>query len=108
MTNNQGGIYGFFGAKLFKVTSSGRELVNSFGNAKSDFYNETENSNYILGSRNYIFPDSPSFFREYILNNSDLNNPIIKFEIEFYCHFKSRQTGLKVNFGYRKAALLIL
>ena len=37
-----GDNYGFFGCKLFKVTASGRELINSFGKKPSDFYNSNE------------------------------------------------------------------
>lgn len=93
--------YGFFGCKLYKVTQNGRELVNSFGNKEANFQNTTENSSNLLG-KNENLPNSPTYFREYNLNNADLNNKNIKFELELYMHMKAKTAGTNMNYGYKK------
>ncbi len=95
-------IYGFWGFKLFKVTQDGRVQVPNFGNKSSDVYNETENSSKIIKSSSYNFPNSPEFFREFIIPNSDINNPNIKYELEVYVHAKNKVLGTNTNYGYQK------
>lgn len=98
-------VYGFFGCKLYKVTQSGRVLVNSFGNKSADFYNTTENNTNKLLSKNKVFPNTPEFLREYIISNADLNNSQIKFELELYSHLKAKTVGTNINYGYKKEIL---
>lgn len=95
-------IYGFWGFKLFKVTQDGRVQVPNFGNKSSDVYNETENSSKIIKSSSYNFPNSPEFFREFIIPNTDINNPNIKYELEVYVHAKNKVLGTNTNYGYQK------
>lgn len=95
-------IYGFWGFKLFKVTQDGRVQVPNFGNKSSDVYNETENSSKIIKSSSYNFPNSPEFFREFIILNTDINNPNIKYELEVYVHAKNKVLGTNTNYGYQK------
>jgi hypothetical protein len=95
-------IYGFWGFKLFKVTASGREQVQNFGNKPSDVFNQTENGSKVIKSKSYTFPNSPEFFREFIIPNADLNNPNIKYELEVYIHAKNRRIGSNINFGMVK------
>jgi len=95
-------IYGFWGFKLFKVTQDGRVQVPNFGNKSSDVYNETENSSKIIKSSSYNFPNSPEFFREFIIPNTDINNPNIKYELEVYVHSKNKVLGTNTNYGYQK------
>lgn len=96
-------IYGFFGCKLFKVTASGREQVQNFGNKSSDFYNTTENNENKLLSKRQTFANSPEFFREFILNYADVNNSNVKYELEIYSHMKAKRTGASnLNFGFKK------
>ncbi|UPQ80790.1 hypothetical protein M0M57_08105 [Flavobacterium azooxidireducens] len=100
---SEGKIYGFFGCKLFKVTASGREQVQNFGNKSSDFYNTTENNENKLLSKKQAFSNSPEFYREFVLNNSDLNNNGVKYELEIYSHMKAKRTGASnLNFGFIK------
>lgn len=96
------GVYGFFGLKLFKVTASGRTQVVNFGNKSSDLFNTTENTRNKWINGNKIFHDSPEFYREFILDNSDLNDENVKFEIEFYSHMKVRIVGSNPDFGFKK------
>ena len=100
-----GDNYGFFGCKLFKVTASGRELINSFGKKPSDFYNSTEKEASKLLNAKHKFSNSAQYFREFILENSDLNNSTIKFELEIYTHMKSKSIGSNINYGYKKEIL---
>jgi hypothetical protein len=95
-------IYGFWGFKLFKVTASGRQQVQNFGNKPSDVYNQTENGSKIITSKNYNFPNSPEFFREFIIPNSDLNNSSIKYELEVYVHAKNKRVGTNIDYGMKK------
>lgn len=100
---SEGKIYGFFGCKLFKVTASGREQVQNFGNKSSDFYNTTENNENKLLSKKQAFSNSPEFYREFVLNNSDINNNGVKYELEIYSHMKAKRTGASnLNFGFKK------
>jgi hypothetical protein len=100
---SEGKVYGFFGCKLFKVTPSGRQLVQSFGGKTSDFYNITENNENKLLSEKQNFSNSPEFFREFFLNNSDLSNKDVKFELEIYSHMKAKRSGASnLNFGFKK------
>jgi hypothetical protein len=98
----QSNIYGFFGFKLFKVTQGGRVQVPNFGNKPSDVYNETENSSKVIKSSSYNFPNSPEFYREFIIPNADLNNPNIKYELEVYVHVKNKVLGSNTDYGYTK------
>ena len=100
---SEGKIYGFFGCKLFKVTASGREQVQNFGNKSSDFYNTTENNENKLLSKKQAFSNSPEFYREFVLNNSDINNNGVKYELEIYSHMKAKRSGASnLNFGFKK------
>ena len=100
---SEGKIYGFFGCKLFKVTASGREQVQNFGNKSSDFFNTTENNENKLLSKKQAFSNSPEFYREFVLNNSDLSNNGVKYELEIYSHMKAKRTGASnLNFGFKK------
>jgi hypothetical protein len=100
---SEGKIYGFFGCKLFKVTASGREQVQNFGNKSSDFYNTTENIENKLLSKRQAFSNSPEFYREFVLNNSDINSNGVKYELEIYSHMKAKRTGASnLNFGFKK------
>ena len=87
---------------MFKVTQDGRVQVPNFGNKSSDVYNETENSSKIIKSSSYNFPNSPEFFREFIIPNIDINNPNIKYELEVYVHAKNKVLGTNTNYGYQK------
>ena len=100
-----GDNYGFFGCKLFKVTASGRELINSFGKKPSDFFNSTEKEASKLLNAKHKFSNSAQYFREFILENSDLSNSTIKFELEIYTHMKSKSIGSNINYGYKKEIL---
>ena len=95
-------IYGFWGFKLFKVTTSGREQVQNFGNKPSDVFNQTENGTKVIKTDSYTFPNSPEFFREFIIPNADLTNPAIKYELEVYIHAKNRQIGANIDYGKKK------
>lgn len=95
-------VYGFFGLKLFKVTTSGRVQVTNFGNKSSDLFNTTENTTNKWINGNKIFHDSPEFYREFIIDNSDLNNENVKFEIEFYSHMKVKIVGPNLDYGFKK------
>ncbi|MCZ8330868.1 MAG: hypothetical protein O9282_06110 [Flavobacterium sp.] len=95
-------IYGFWGFKLFKVTASGRQQVQNFGNKPSDVYNQTENGSKIITSKNHNFPNSPEFFREFIITNADLNNSSIKYELEVYVHAKNKRVGTNIDYGMKK------
>lgn len=100
---SEGKIYGFFGCKLFKVTASGREQVQNFGNKSSDFYNTTENNENKLLSKKQAFSNSPEFYREFVLNNSDINSNGVKYELEIYSHMKAKRSGASnLNFGFKK------
>jgi len=95
-------IYGFWGFKLFKVTASGRQQVQNFGNKPSDVYNQTENGSKVIKSKSYTFPNSPEFFREFIIPNADLTNSEIKYELEVYVHAKNKRVGTNVDYGMKK------
>jgi len=95
-------IYGFWGFKLFKVTASGRQQVQNFGNKPSDVYNQTENGSKIITSKNHNFPNSPELFREFIITNADLNNSSIKYELEVYVHAKNKRVGTNIDYGMKK------
>jgi len=95
-------IYGFWGFKLFKVTASGRQQVQNFGNKPSDVYNQTENGSKVIKSKSYTFPNSPEFFREFIIPNADLTNSEIKYELEVYVHAKNKRVGSNVDYGMKK------
>lgn len=95
-------IYGFWGFKLFKVTASGRQQVQNFGNKPSDVFNQTENGSKVIKSKSYTFPNSPEFFREFIIPNADLTNSSIKYELEVYVHAKNKRVGTNIDYGMKK------
>jgi len=78
---SDGDIYGLWGVKLYRVTPNSRTLVSSFGNKSELVFNEKRESSKIIKSK-FIEFSGPQHSRQFILKNSDLQNPNVKFELE--------------------------
>ncbi|GMQ27655.1 hypothetical protein [Algoriphagus confluentis] len=102
------GIYGFAGINVYRVTSSGREEISSFGNKAPNYFDRTENNPFPRDSR-YAYqvdlPDSPEYTREFTISTQDLNNPNVDIEVEIWHHVKGKVLGPKYDMVYFKEIL---
>lgn len=101
-------IYGFAGIKVYRVTSSGREEIRSFGNKAPNYFDRTENNPFPRDSR-YAYrvdlPNSPEYTREFTISTQDLNNPNVDIEVEIWHHVKGKVLGPNYDMGYYKEIL---
>ncbi len=98
-------LYGFVGMRLFRVTSNGREEIKSFGNKAQNFFNKTENNPFLVKNIHdyrHDLPLTPDYFREFTINQSDLNNPDVDIEVEVWHHIKAKIIGPNYDFKYHK------
>lgn len=103
-------LYGFAGVKLYRVTSSGREEIKSFGNKPANFFDRTENNPFPQDKRyayRVDFAASPEYVREFTINAQDLNNPNVDIEIEIWHHIKGKVIGPNADMGYHKEVMNI-
>ncbi|HQA73431.1 hypothetical protein [Flavobacterium sp.] len=85
-------LYGFVGFELYKVTNNSRVEVLSFGNKSKYLFNTNENQAFVEGST-YIFPNQPTYYREYEISEADWNNNNIQFELKVFHHIKAEKFG---------------
>lgn len=93
-------LYGFVGIEVFRVTNSGSQLVQSFGNKDKYFFNTTEDNAFpgnIFGK--YSFSNQPNYVREFTINEADWNNPNVQFEIRLWHHIKGKIYGPNRDYG---------
>lgn len=100
-------FYGIWGIKVFRLTNNTRIIVSSFGNKNDLVYNQLRNSSRVI-----IADDTNlnlEHKREYILDNRDLENPNVKFEIEVIIDPKSKynKESEDVHYGRKKAVFEI-
>jgi len=100
-------MYGFAGLRVFRVTNSGREEIKSFGNKNANFFDRTENNSFPNSKSNYIFPNTPEYLREFVINNADLNNTNVDIEVEIWHHLKLKTFGKNDDYKYVKQVLTL-
>lgn len=92
-------LYGFVGIQVYRVTSNGREKINSFGNKGDYFFNLTENQAFSDDSK-FEIPETPEYYRDFEILDSDINNPNVDIEVVIFHHFKGKITGS--NYDWEK------
>ncbi len=92
-------LYGFVGIQLYRVTSNGREKINSFGNKGDYFFNLTENQAFSNDSK-FEIPETPEYYRDFEILDSDINNPNVDIEVVVWHHFKGKVSGS--NYDWEK------
>ncbi|MEZ4786668.1 MAG: hypothetical protein R2790_02000 [Flavobacterium haoranii] len=85
-------LYGFVGFELYKVTSNSRVEVLSFGNKSKYLFNTNENQAFVKGST-YVFPNQPTYYREYEISEADWNDNNVQFELKVFHHIKAEKFG---------------
>lgn len=101
-------LYGFAGIKVYRVTSSGREEIKSFGNKAPNFFDRTENNPFPKDTRydyRVDLPNNPEYKREFTISTQDLNNPNVDIEVEIWHHLKGKMLGPNFDMGYHKEVL---
>lgn len=100
-------FYGIWGIKVFRLTNNTRTIVSSFGNKSDMVYNQTRNSSRVIIADDTNL--SLEHKREYILDNRDLENPNVKFEVEVVIDPKSKshKESEDVHYGRKKAVFEI-
>lgn len=100
-------FYGIWGVKVFRLTNGSRTTVASFGNKSDVVYNQSRNSSRIILVDNTNL--GVEHKREYILDNRDLQNPNVKFEIEIIVDPKSKahKASDDIHYGRKKVVFEI-
>lgn len=80
------------GFELYKVTSNSRVEVLSFGNKSKYLFNTNENQAFVKGST-YVFPNQPTYYREYEISEADWNDNNVQFELKVFHHIKAEKFG---------------
>lgn len=93
-------FYGFSGLRVYKVTSSGRTEIKSFGNKSQNFFDKTEDNPLNNNSKTpYVFSNTPDYYRDFEISKAELNNPDIAFEVEYWHHIKVKVAGPNKDYG---------
>ncbi len=93
-------FYGFSGLRVYKVTSSGRTEIRSFGNKNQNYFDKTEDNPLDNNSKTpFIFSNTPDYYREFEITNADLKNPDVVLEVEFWHHIKVKVAGPNKDYG---------
>jgi hypothetical protein len=95
-------LYGFASIKLFRVTESQRIEIKNFGNKSVYFFNLTED-NAPGGATIDFAENNANYYRDFIINTSDLNNDEVDIEVEIVHHLKGKLVGTNENYGYHKS-----
>lgn len=101
-------FYGFSGVRVYKVTNAAKEEIKSFGNKGQNFFDKTENSPLNNNSKTpFVFSNTPDFYRDFEINKSDLNNPNVSIEVEFWHHIKVKVAGPNKDYGKVRKTLIL-
>lgn len=93
-------FYGFSGLRVYKVTSSGRSEIKSFGNKSQNFFDKTEDNPLNNNSKTpFVFSNTPDYYRDFEITKADLSNPAIAFEVEYWHHIKVKVAGPNKDYG---------
>lgn len=94
-------LYGFVGIQLFRVTNNERVKINSFGNKSEYYFNRNENQAFATDSK-FDISETPDYYRDFEISDSDLNNPNVDIEVVVFHHFKGKVTG--TNYDWEKVS----
>ncbi len=100
-------LYGFAGVRFWRVTSSGRTEIKSFGNKASNFFDKDENHAFIDKREAVILPYVPAYYRDFEFLESDINNPNIDIEVELWHHLKGKLPGKNSDHGKTRQTITL-
>lgn len=105
ISNPLSNLYGFSGIRMYRVTTSGREEIKSFGSKSQTFFDRTEDNAFPENRESVSLPETPANYRDFEFLSSDINNNNVDIEVQIWHHLKGKRPGINADYGKTRQTL---